>query len=118
MPLAEGSTRLASAPSLLIVDDEEGAHLTAHLNLSAFRLRHAYNGLQALEAVRAERVDCVLLDLSLPEGLGTQYVRALCARGAEVPQPQGRGTPAVAARKGWQAAAYPKGRRPQMRLAQ
>ncbi len=66
-------------PRILVVDDEpaivEG--LEAFLSRIGYRVRTAYDAPTALQAVRAERPDVVLLDLRMPGGSGLEVLRCI-----------------------------------------
>ena len=77
--LQEALGHLSPAPrSVLIVDDDADAvHLFRRMLLTAgrgYRVLTASNGRQALEILRADRVDVVLLDLLMPEMDGFQFL--------------------------------------------
>ncbi|MFA5515976.1 MAG: response regulator [Desulfuromonadales bacterium] len=65
--------------SLLIVDDDATTHeiLGEYLGLSGYAVRHAQNGKEALEMLRAEAPDAVLLDIQMPEMDGFQLMEKL-----------------------------------------
>jgi DNA-binding NtrC family response regulator len=54
------------SPVVLVVDDEQSLHEIVAARLSDFELLHAYNGWQALDLLKAHKVDVVLLDLDIP----------------------------------------------------
>lgn len=69
------------SPRLLVVDDDKSIVkvLTAYLEQSGYQVFPAYDGEQALHALRRERPDLVILDLMMPGRDGwevTQLVRA------------------------------------------
>ena len=66
--------------TVLIVDDEPDAlqlfwRMLAHAD-RPYRVLRAYDGRQALEVLRAEPVDAILLDLVMPEMDGFQFLAA------------------------------------------
>jgi PAS domain S-box-containing protein len=66
---------------ILVVDDEADIvgwlkHLLSH---SGYRVSEAYDGIQALEAVAAERPDLILLDMKMPRMDGRTTLRRLRA---------------------------------------
>ena len=66
---------------ILVVDDEADIvgwlkHLLSH---SGYRVREAYDGMQALEAVAAEKPDLILLDMKMPRMDGRTTLRRLRA---------------------------------------
>jgi two-component system cell cycle response regulator DivK len=64
---------------ILIVDDDERNRKLARdvLRLDGLATLEAGTGAEALELARAHRPDLVLLDLRLPDGDGTETLRAL-----------------------------------------
>lgn len=70
---------------VLVVDDNRDAaeSLAMLLELSGYEVRVAYDGPAALEAVRSERPDAVLLDIGLPMMDGYEVARRLCAAAEE-----------------------------------
>src|SRR5579859_5716905 len=73
-------TRNKGETSILAVDDEPGVleALRRILEPRGYRVRTAPNGVMALEAVRAERPDMLLLDLAMPPGMdGVEVCRRL-----------------------------------------
>ena len=74
---------------LLIVDDDAvdrrqyGKLLTRHTH-GACEVREAANGAAGLQALRTRSPDCVLLDFSLPDMTGLEFL-AGAARGGELP---------------------------------
>ena len=74
---------------ILVVEDEESLLQTLRYNLSraGHEVRLCTNGVQALEMVRGNPPDLLLLDLMLPGLDGLELCRALRAR---------HGNPAVA----------------------
>ena len=73
----------ASGKTVLVVDDEFSIveTLTEILAWEGYRVRSASNGRQALEALRAERPDVVLLDVMMPVLDGHQLLEAMQAEG-------------------------------------
>ena len=66
---------------ILVVDDEADIvgwlkHLLSH---SGYRVTEAYDGIQALEAVKAEKPDLILLDMKMPRMDGRTTLRRLRA---------------------------------------
>lgn len=66
---------------ILVVDDQQEIRDLAALVLrgAGFEVRTAENGRVALEALRAERFDLVLLDINMPEMDGWEALRLLRA---------------------------------------
>lgn len=67
---------------LLVVEDEPTLRelLSASLELSGFQVTTAETGTQALEAVRAQRPDLIVLDVMLPDFNGFEVARRLRER--------------------------------------
>lgn len=67
---------------LLVVEDEPTLRelLSASLELSGFQVITAETGTQALEAVRAQRPDLIVLDVMLPDFNGFEVARRLRER--------------------------------------
>lgn len=72
---------VASKPVLrvLIVDDEPVGRLALQVILRKLghQVHGAENGLQALDALRAEQYDCVFMDIQMPEMNGVAATKAL-----------------------------------------
>jgi two-component system cell cycle response regulator len=61
---------MTEGPGLVLVVDDDAVNrllLSRGLERDGHRVRAAANGLEALEALRHERFDCVLLDVLMPE---------------------------------------------------
>ena len=71
-------------PLVLVVDDEESFHAVTRKRLQSYRRIAAYSALQALDAVAANTVDVVLLDLNLPDRSGLDILEELRALGGNV----------------------------------
>lgn len=67
---------------VLIVDDKEDILelLGEYLRTRGYRVRTAYDGLAALEIVRAEPIDVVLTDMKMPQMGGMELLRAVRTR--------------------------------------
>lgn len=65
--------------TILICDDNETVHQTLQLYLqeAGFQVLSAYDGLAALETVRRDHVDLVILDIMLPQLFGTEVCRQI-----------------------------------------
>jgi CheY-like chemotaxis protein len=77
--------RVAGAPgSVLVVEDDEDQRqlMRAILGARGWTVREAANGRLALDAIRAELPDVILLDLMMPEMDGFELVAALQANAA------------------------------------
>ena len=72
---------------ILIADDDRDTVLTLMIVLrhEGHEVRGAYNGNQALEAVRQFEPDAVLLDIDMPQGSGWEVVRQIRERLAKRP---------------------------------
>jgi sigma-B regulation protein RsbU (phosphoserine phosphatase) len=81
-PLEADERVAAAAPSsLLVVDDSETSRhlLTRRLERQGYTVTTAVNGRQALELVRAQPFDLLLLDIMMPELNGYQVLETLKA---------------------------------------
>ena len=84
MPQPSNATNAAETPdlagaSILLVDDNEQniELLTAYLEDLGCELRHAYDGVEAIEAVEAALPDIMLLDVMMPRMSGFQVCQRL-----------------------------------------
>jgi two-component system, OmpR family, KDP operon response regulator KdpE len=77
----------ASSIPLLVVDDEPPIRrlLRTSLNAQGFRVLEADTGHGAIEAVRGQMPDIVILDLGLPDLDGLEVIRRLRSSGSKVP---------------------------------
>ena len=68
-----------NVPSVLVVDDEPRYRELLDMNLTrrGYRVRHAVDGLGALNAVEAEEPSLVVLDLKLPDMDGYEVCRRI-----------------------------------------
>jgi two-component system nitrogen regulation response regulator NtrX len=73
--------------TVLIVDDEPSIResLRMILEYESYRVREAASGEEALESVRAEPPQAILLDIKMPEMDGLAAMRALQERGYDIP---------------------------------
>ena len=73
------SSEGGSSVKVLVVDDEKDitALVAYHLEREGFRVLQAYDGLQALELVKRERPNLLILDLMLPQMSGLDVCRRL-----------------------------------------
>ncbi|BCJ86014.1 response regulator transcription factor [Effusibacillus dendaii] len=71
---------------ILIVDDEKeiGELIQLYLEKNGYQIFYADNGHQALEVVKQERPDLIILDLSLPDTNGVEICREI-RKGSDVP---------------------------------
>ena len=74
-------------PQLLIVDDDQELvqFLTTELEIDGYTCQQAANGQQALQQVRQNKYDLILLDWSLPDFSGIEVCRRI--RKAGIPTP-------------------------------
>ena len=70
---------MTQIPKVLIVDDDDGIRslLSAVCKRVGFECDHAEDGSVALEKIRSESFDVVLLDLMMPKLNGYQVIEAL-----------------------------------------
>lgn len=73
--------------SILLVEDEENLHesLKLNLELEGYEVTSAFDGNQALEAVKAEYFDLIILDVMLPEVDGIAVSETIRISNNEVP---------------------------------
>ncbi len=73
--------------TILIVDDSgfQRAFLSKALAEGGYGVLEAENGARALEIAAAERLDCILTDLIMPDMRGLAMIEALKQGGSEVP---------------------------------
>ena len=72
---------------ILIVDDEENIREVVHeyCELNGFDADEAADGMEALEMVKANSYDCVILDVMMPEMDGYEFTEALRASNNNLP---------------------------------
>jgi len=75
--------------TILVVDDEKAITLMMRLNLEieGFDALEAHDGRQALEVIRSQPVDLVVLDIMLPEIDGWQVLQEIRADAATADLP-------------------------------
>lgn len=73
--------------SILLVEDEEHLHeaLRLNLELEGYEVTSAYDGAQALTAIRNEYFDLIILDVMLPEMDGINVTETVRLSNNEVP---------------------------------
>jgi len=73
--------------SILLVEDEENLHesLKLNLELEGYSVVSAFDGTQALEAVKGEYFDLIILDVMLPEVDGITVAETIRISNNEVP---------------------------------
>ena len=87
MPHVAPRRRVTASPHILLVDDEPitGLALSRFLERRGYRVTVAADGLQALDAYRADQPDLVITDLRLPAMDGRALIRALRALDPAIP---------------------------------
>ncbi|MCD6289440.1 MAG: hybrid sensor histidine kinase/response regulator [Anaerolineae bacterium] len=79
--LLETIERLGGARDVLIVDDDRGfCQLITRMLETAdngFHVRHAYDGTEGIQAMRASRPDLVFLDLAMPGADGFEFLEEM-----------------------------------------
>jgi len=67
------------AKKILVVDDEQDIidFLVTQLGDHGYQVRSAHDGLEAMEQVKIEKPDLILLDLQMPNETGTGLFRKL-----------------------------------------
>jgi DNA-binding response OmpR family regulator len=77
---------LRDRPVVLVVDDDDGVREALHLVLDAeFDVVVATHGRAALGAIRAQRVDLVLLDILMPDVDGLEILQEIKALAPDLP---------------------------------
>jgi CheY-like chemotaxis protein/AraC-like DNA-binding protein len=77
---------LQERPVVLVVDDDDGVREALHLVIDAeFEVVIATHGRAALGAVRAQRVDLVLLDILMPDVDGLEILQEIKALNPDLP---------------------------------
>jgi len=78
---------MESGPQVLVVDDDPQLReaLTRALELDAYRVRTASNGMKALEAVAQQRPDVMVLDVMMPYVGGLDVCRTLRSKKDKLP---------------------------------
>lgn len=73
--------------NILLVEDEENLHdaLKLNLEMEGYEITSAYNGNEALKAVKDEYFDLIILDVMLPEIDGITVTETIRIRNNEVP---------------------------------
>jgi two-component system alkaline phosphatase synthesis response regulator PhoP len=77
----------AKAANILLVEDEENLHDTLKLNLELenYSVTSAYDGKQALKAIKDEYFDVVIMDVMIPEIDGIAVTETIRLQNNEVP---------------------------------
>lgn len=76
-----------SKANILLVEDEENLHdaLKLNLELEGYEITSAYDGNEALKAVKDEYFDLIILDVMLPQMDGITVTETIRIRNNEVP---------------------------------
>ena len=79
--------RPKSIANILLVEDEENLHdaLKLNLELESYEITSAYNGKDALKAVKEEYFDLIILDIMLPQVDGITVAETIRLQNNEVP---------------------------------
>ena len=90
MPLGNAS---AEAPRILVVDDDPDIRqlLQDRLRAKGYRVQSAVDGVRALEAVRAETFEGMILDIGIPSMDGMDVLRQIRSMGSADPDRDGHG---------------------------
>ena len=74
-------------PSILLVEDEENMHeaLKLNLELEGYQVTSAFDGNKALQAVRDEYFELIILDVMLPEVDGITVLETIRVQNNKVP---------------------------------
>lgn len=80
-------TREPSKANILLVEDEENLHdaLKLNLELEGYEITSAYNGNEALKAVKDEYFDLIIMDVMLPEVDGITVTEIIRIQNNNVP---------------------------------
>ena len=75
------------AATILLVEDEENLHeaLKLNLELEGYAVTSAFDGVQALDAIKIEYFDLVILDIMLPEMDGIAVAETIRLSNTEIP---------------------------------
>ena len=78
---------MAAKISILLVEDEENLQeaLKLNLELEGYEITSAYDGKEALEAVKNEHFDLMILDVMLPELDGISVVERIRLQSNDIP---------------------------------
>jgi len=76
-----------AAQTILVVDDETmmGEMLVRYLTRTGFQAIHALTGADALGALKAQRIDAVLLDITLKDEAGYDVLKQIKAEQPALP---------------------------------
>lgn len=78
---------MSGNPSILLVEDEENLHeaLKLNLELEGYEVTSAFDGADALNRIRSEYFDLIILDIMLPELDGIHVTESIRVQNLEVP---------------------------------
>src|ERR1700677_4193929 len=78
---------MAAKISILLVEDEENLQeaLKLNLELEGYEITSAYDGKEALEAVKNEHFDLMILDVMLPELDGISVIERIRLQNNDIP---------------------------------
>ena len=73
--------------NILLVEDEENLHdaLKLNLELENYEITSAYNGAEALKAIKDEFFDLIIMDIMLPQIDGITVTETIRIQGNDVP---------------------------------
>ena len=85
-PGTRGVSGVKSSAQLLVVDDDDGSRRTLAMVLESkgFDVHVAASAAQSLQVVTGPSVDLALVDVRLPDGLGTEVIRELQRRAPDL----------------------------------
>jgi two-component system response regulator MprA len=82
-----GSLETHQSATVLVVDDEPAIRevITTLLEDEGYLVRHAKDGLEALETIAGDEIDLIVSDVVMPRLDGASLVRKLRGRGHDMP---------------------------------
>lgn len=77
----------AKDKTLLVVDDEEGITMVVKMTMidDVGKILIAHNGLEGLEILKNEKVDCVLSDIRMPKMDGIEFIKEVRKTNKDLP---------------------------------